>query len=147
MCGIINLKFHPLAYLFNLSFSNSIFRICFKIAKLVPLYKRDDTSKLINFSTISTLSSLSKVLERIMYNRMVSLIDSLSILHFYQFGFRSDVGMQDAIVKFVNFVANKLDKHEDVSAIFLDVAKAFDSINHDVLLHKLYCYGFRGVAH
>ena len=44
-------------------------------------------------------------------------------------------------------VANKLDKHEDVSVTFLDTAKAFDSINYDVLLHKLHCYGFRGVAH
>ena len=55
--------------------------------------------------------------------------------------------MQDANATFVNFVANKLVKHEDVSAIFLYVAKAFDSINHDVLLHKLHCYEFRGVAH
>ena len=78
---------------------------------------------------------------------MVSFIDSQSILHFYQFGFRSYVGTQNAIATLVNFVANKLDKHEDVSAIFLDVAKAFDSINHDVLLHTLYFYGFRGVAH
>ena len=57
------------------------------------------------------------------------------------------MGTQDAIATFVNFVANKLDKHKDVSALFLDVAKAFDSINHDILLYKLYCYGFRGVAH
>ena len=57
------------------------------------------------------------------------------------------MGTQDTIVTFVNFVAYKLDKHEDVSAIFLDVTKAFDSINQDVLLHKLYCYRFRGVAH
>ena len=55
--------------------------------------------------------------------------------------------MQDATATFVNFVANKLDKHEDVSAIFLDVAKAFVSINYDVLLHKLYCHGFSGVTH
>ena len=54
---------------------------------------------------------------------------------------------QDAIATLVNFIANKLDKHEDVSATFLDVAKAFDSINHDALLHKLHCFGFRGVAY
>ena len=78
---------------------------------------------------------------------MVSFIDSQSILHFYQFGFRSHLGTQDAFTTFVNFVATKLDKHGNVSTIFLDVAKAFDSINHDVLLHKLYCYRFRGVAH
>ena len=65
---------------------------------------------------------------------MISFIDLQSILYFYQFGFRSHVGTQDAIATFVNFVANKLDKHEDVSAIFLDVAKAFDSINHDVYI-------------
>ena len=57
------------------------------------------------------------------------------------------MGTQDAIAIFVNFVANILNKHEDVSAVFLDIAKAFDSINHDVLFDKLYCYGFRGVVH
>ena len=113
----------------------------------MPLYKGGDTSKLINFRPISILPSLSKVLERIMYNRMVSFIDFQSTLYFYQFGCRSHVGTQDAIATFVNFVASKLDKHEDDSAIFLDVAKAFNSINHYVLLHKLYCYEFRGVTH
>ena len=147
VCGIIDLIFHPLAYLFNLSFSNGIFPSYFKISKIVPLYKGGDTSKLINVRSISIFPSLSKVLERIMYNKMVLFIDSQPILHFYQFGFRSHVGLQDAIATFVNFVANKLDKHENVSAIFLDVAKAFDSIDHDVLLNKLYCYDFRSVAH
>ena len=66
MCGIIDLISHPLAYLFNLSFSNSIFPSCFKIAKVVPLYKGDDTSKLINFRPISIFPSLSNVFERIM---------------------------------------------------------------------------------
>ena len=78
---------------------------------------------------------------------MVSFINSQLILHLYQFGFCSHVGTQDAIKKFFNFEANKLDKHENFSAIYLDVAKVFDSINHDVLLNKLYCYGFRGVGH
>ena len=77
---------------------------------------------------------------------MVSFIDFQSILHFYQFGFCSHLGTQFAIVAFVNIVANKLGKYEVVSAIFLNVAKAFFSINHHVLLHKMYCYGFRGVA-
>ena len=77
------------------------------------------------------LPSLSNVLKRIMYNRMVSFIYNQSVLHFYQFGFRSLLGTQDAIATFVNLVAPKLDKNEDVSAIFLDVAKTFDSINHD----------------
>ena len=77
---------------------------------------------------------------------MISFIDSQPILHFYHFGFHSNAGTQDAIATFVNFVANKLDKHDHISAIFLDLAKAFDFIYHNVW-HKLYCYGFRGVAH
>ena len=132
MCGMIDLISHHLAYLFNLSFSNGVFPSCFKIAKVVPLCKGDDTSKLINFRPISILPLLSKVLEKIMCNRMFSFFDSQSILHFYQFSFRSHMDTQDANAVFVNFVANKLDKHEDVSAIFLNVAKTFDSINHDV---------------
>ena len=92
MSSIIDLISHPLAYLFNLSFSNGIFPSCFKIAKVIFLYKGGDTSKLINYRPISILPSLSKVLERIMYNRMVSFIDFQSILHFYQFGFCSHLG-------------------------------------------------------
>ena len=147
MCDVIDLISDTLAYLFNLSFSNGIFLSCCKIAKVVFLYEGGDTSELIDFRSISSLPSLSKVFERIMYNRMILFIYSQSILHFYQFGFHSHVGTQNAIATFVNFFANKLDKHEDVSAIFLDVAKAFNSINHDVLLHKLYYYGFRDVAY
>ena len=75
------------------------------------------------------------------------IINSQSILHFYHFCFCSHLGTQNATATFVNFVANKLDKHGDISAIFIDVAMTFDSINYDILLHKLYCYGFRSVAH
>ena len=57
------------------------------------------------------------------------------------------MGTQDVIVTLVNYVANKLDSHENMSAIFFDAAKALDSNNHDVLLNKLYYYGFKGVAH
>ena len=127
-----------------MSFVSGVFPDMFKIAKVVPIFKGGDHSKLVNYRPVSVLPAVSKILERLMYNRIVQFVDKYSLLSKWQFGFRSHKSTQDAIAYFVDHVTNNLDEHRDVCALFVDVAKAFDSLNHDILLHKLFAYGFRG---
>jgi hypothetical protein len=80
---------------------------------------------------VSVLPAVSKILERLMYNRMITYIDKFSLLTKWQFGFRPRRSTQDAIANFVDYVTN-LDKKNDVCALFINVAKAFDSLNHEI---------------
>ncbi len=145
--SVIDLLGHQLVHIFNLSFKFGIFPDLFKIAKVVPIFKGGDQSTLLNYRPVSLLPAVSKILERLMYNRMMSFADKYSLLTRWQFGFRPYKSTQDAIARFVDNVTSNLDEHRDVCALFVDVAKAFDSLNHEVLLHKLFAYGFRGNCH
>ena len=77
-----------LTYLCNLSLSQGIFPDILKIANVIPLYKKDDPMLFNNYRPVSLLCSLSKILEKIMYNRVISYLDYDKILFKYQFGFR-----------------------------------------------------------
>ncbi len=136
----------PLNHIFNLSLNNGIFPDKLKIAKVVPIYKSGPANDLINYRPISILPALSKILERLVYNRMVSYLDKFKILSDAQYGFRSTRSTEHALTDVVNFVSESLDHSRDVFALYLDVSKAFDSINHSILLNKLDAYGFRGIA-
>jgi hypothetical protein len=144
---IIDVIAVPLTFIFNKSFHDGRFPKAFKIAKVVPLFKGGDPTELINYRPISILSSVSKVLERLMYNRMTAFLGEHDILYSSQFGFRSGMNTQDAIARFVNTVTDNLDKTIDTSALFIDVAKAFDSLNHNILLYKLKSYGFKDIVY
>jgi hypothetical protein len=144
--NVIKQIVRPLLHIFNLSFKNGVFPKGLKVAKVVPIFKGGDLSQLVNYRPISILPSVSKILEKIMYNRMISFTNKYALLSSAQYGFRAGRSTQDAIADLVEHVTMNLDEHADVSALFVDVAKAFDSVNHTILLHKLYKYGFRGVV-
>ncbi len=137
----------PLAHIFNVSFSSRVFPDALKIARVVPVFKGGDRSKLVNYRPISVLPCLSKIIERLMYVRLYAYLSKYSLLHAGQHGFRSGVSTQDALTSVVENVSKKLDNHESVSVLYLDVSKAFDSLSHEVLLFKLQCYGFRGIVY
>lgn len=131
----------------NKSFASGVFPNIFKIARVIPLHKGGDPSSLINFRPISLLSSLSKVLERAMFNKMLSFIDKFHILSDSQFGFRKNHSTELAILHALNFITHSLDSKLPVIGLMVDVSKAFDSIDHNILLDKLFLLGFRGVCH
>ena len=136
----------PLSVLFNMSLEQGIFPDAMKIAKVVPIYKAKDKDQFSNYRPISLLSSISKVLEKIVHKRVVSFMMKCDVLYKNQYGFRPKYSTIDAVTYFMSDVLPALDRNEYCLSVFLDLSKAFDTINHGLLLEKLEFYGIRGTA-
>ena len=137
----------PLLHIYNLSLSTGVVPNKLKIAKVIPIFKRGDSHLPNNYRPISLLSVFSKLLEKVMYNRLYSFLQTNNILYQYQFGFRENHSTTLALLDVVDQIYAHLDKHESVVGVYLDLEKAFDTVNHAILLHKLYNYGIRGVVY
>jgi hypothetical protein len=144
--AIVDVVAKPLAYIFNLSFHSGVYPTDFKVARVVPVFKGGDHSVLNNYRPISLLISVSKILEKLMCNRMFSFINKFSLLSACQYGFRQHRSTTDAVADLINYVTCSIDNQCEVGALYVDVAKAFDSIDHAIVLQKLHSYGFRGMA-
>ena len=134
----------PLAYLINCSIKKGIFPDELKIAKVIPIYKSGDKTSIENYRPISVLSVFSKILEKIMYNHLINFINKHNILYKYQFGFRKRHSTNHAIITLVDKISTALDRGNVVIGCFVDLKKAFDTVNHSILITKLYKYGIRG---
>lgn len=137
----------PLTHVYNTTFLTGIVPKQFKIAKVVPVFKSGDPSLPVNYRPISLLSSFSKILEKLMYNKMILFINKYDILSNCQFGFRANYGTEDVLHHLSHYVSGNMDSGVDTIGLFIDVSKAFDSLTHTILLDKLHAYGFRGLAH
>ena len=135
----------PLTYLSNLSLQG-VFPEELKIANVIPLFKCDNPELFNNYRPVSVLCSVSKVFEKIMYNRLRSFLDEHKTLFSYQFGFRKSHSTYMALMTLMDNLINFLDNGEYVIGIFLDFSKAFDTVDHGILLQKLSSYGVRGEA-
>ena len=99
-----------------------------------------------NYRPVSVLPLFSKILERLMYNRLISFINKHNLLFNFQFGFREGHSTNLALIYLVDKISNSLDTGEYVLGLFLDFTKAFDTVNHDILLQKLEHLGIRGIS-
>ena len=133
----------PLGYIFNLSLTQGVFPEKLKIARVTPIFKSGDETLLNNYRPISVLPCFSKLLERIMYNRLYSFLQENNLLYEKQFGFQASHSTEHAIIDLLNQIYESFNKNEFTVGVFIDLSKAFDTVNHDILIEKLACYGIK----
>ena len=131
--------------LFNNSLSEGIFPERFKTAKIIPIFKSGHSNSTAIYRPISMLPFLSKMFEKLMCAKLESYLKSNNILCTNQFGFRKNSNTWDAIIEFLVYVHSSLDKKQSTIAVYLDFSKAFDTVNHEILISKHQHNGIIGV--
>ena len=137
----------PISHVCRLSLIQGYFPQELKLAKIVPLYKSNDPSHFNNYRPISLLSVFSKIIEKVMYERLYDYLITLQILYEYQFGFQKNKSTYMALIALTDKITKAMERGELCIGLFIDFRKAFDTVDHSILLDKLYHYGIRGVAH
>jgi len=135
-----------LLFLVNMSLKQGMFPDVLKIATVSPIFKAGSRDNVSNYRPVSVLPVISKIFERVMCNRLVNYLEIFDILYKHQFGFRKGFSTDMAIVSVIDDVLRALEDKDMVLGIYMDLAKAFDTINHDILLKKLEYYGIHGPA-
>ena len=136
----------PLTYIFNLSLETGTFPDCLKVAKVTPIYKKGAKAEPGNYRPISVLPVVGKIFERIVNVRLIDFLETSDILYKHQYGFRKKYSTKLSLINLINTLMRSMDEGKVTLGIFIDFQKAFDTINHDILLEKMAHYGIRGVA-
>ena len=136
----------PLSELINKSFLTGSFPDRLKIAKVCPVFKNGDKRLFSNYRPISILPSFSKIYEKVVSRSLVSFLEAGNILVENQYGFRQGRSTYMAIIEMLDKISAAIDNGEYPIAIFINLSKPFDTINHSILLDKLEYYGIRGFA-
>lgn len=137
----------PLVHIINQILSTGVIPWQWKIANVTPIFKAGKKSQINNYRPISIINTLAKVFEQCVKKRLLEFLDKHHIVTDRQFGFVKNSNTENAIMNFLENTVKAMDKSTKCLAVFLDLAKAFDTVDHDLLMEKLHNYGIRGNAY
>ena len=135
-----------LTLIINQSLYTGIFPDSMKIAKVVPIFKKDDKSLMNNYRPISVLPALSKVFEKVMHRQITDYFNTNNLFSPQQYGFRSNLSTEIATLNLMDRNIKKMNLNFTPVNIFIDLSKAFDTIIYHILISKLKYYGFDSTA-
>ena len=135
-----------LANTVTLSLEEGVFPQCLKVARVVPIYKSGTKTDVSNYRPISLLATFSKIYEKVMHARIVEFLEKNDSIYERQYGFRAGRSCEHALLDAQNTLLNSLNKKHISLLLLIDFSKAFDLVDHDILLRKLNHYGIRGIA-
>ena len=116
------------------------------MAKIIPVYKSEDEADANNYRPISLLSNFNRIFEKVVYKRMINYIDKHDLLYSSQYGFRKGHSTQHGILDIVNDIQTNMNRKLFTCGVFIDLKKAFDTVDHNILLNKFSYYGFREIV-
>ncbi len=137
----------PITLIINQMLNTGIFPDKRKVAKIIPIHKKDDKSLFTNYRPISLLTAISKIFEKVIFKQLYQFFQEMQLFYNGQYGFRTEHSTELAALELVDRVMVEMDTNNTPISIFLDLSKAFGTINHKILLDKLKYYGIDGLAH
>ena len=136
----------PLSKIFNLSMKTGVHPDCLKLAMVIPIHKKGSKLEVGNYRPISLLSNINKLLEKVIHERTYSFLEKFNCFYKYQYGFRKGHSTNHALIEITEKIRKALDSRKFACGIFVDLQKAFDTVNHEILLEKLEHYGIRNIS-
>ena len=136
----------PFSDICNSSFREGSFPDKNKMAKIIPVHKKGSTKDVNNYRPISLLSIFGKIMEKLMATRLTNYLGIHNIIYKNQFGFRAGFSTTHSLISITETIKKTLDQNKYGCGVFIDLKKAFDTLNHDIILHKLEHYGIRDTS-
>ena len=135
-----------LTLIINQMLESGILPDSLKIAQIIPLYKKGNVNYITNYRPISLLPTLSKVFERVIFNQLYTYLDHNNLLSEQQYGFCTNHSAELADIKLVDYIVHEIDRTLTHITIYIDLSKAFDTLNLDILLYKLHHHGITNIS-
>ena len=137
----------PLTLLTNLTFTEGKFPAILKMGKMFPAHKKGSKTELTNYRPISLLSNISKIIEKMVHDRLYNFLEQNKAFYNYQFGFRNNHSINHALVEITEQIRNSCDRNLYTCGVYLNLQNAFDTVNHEILLEKLKYYGIKETSY